>query len=68
MKMRINRCGLPSYIYSSSCGKRGGAMVETVLLNTIYLLFLGLVGMSIIVIILIITLVIILDNNEKKHL
>lgn len=43
-------------------------MVETILLNTIYLLFFGLVGMSIIVIILIIALAVILHNNKRTHL
>lgn len=53
---------------SNNCGKRGGAMIEQLLLAIIYLLFLGLVSVTIIAISLIITLVIILSNKEKTHL
>ena len=66
--MRISRCGLPPYIISDSLGKRGGAMIEEQVLAIIYLLFFGLVGVTIVAIALIITLVIILSNNKKTHL
>ena len=66
--MRISRCGLPSYISSLNCGKRGGAMVEAVLLEIIYLLLFGLVGVTIIAIILTIVLTMVLNNKEKTHL
>ena len=66
--MRISRCGLPPYINSNSWGKRGGAMVETVLLEIIYLLFFGLIGVTIIAITLIIVLTVVSSNKEKTHL
>lgn len=50
---------LPPYIHSATVRKRGGAM-ETVLLQIIYLLFFGLVEVTIIAIALIIALVVIL--------
>ena len=53
--------------YSNNCGKRGGAMIEQALLLITYLLFFGLVSVTIIAIALIITLVIIL-SKEKTHL
>lgn len=66
--MRISRCGLPPYIISNSLGKRGGAMVEAVLLEIIYLLLFGLIGVTIIAITLTIVLTIVLSNKEKTHL
>ena len=66
--MRISRCGLPPYIISNSLGKRGGAMIETVLLQIIYLLFFGLVSITIIAILLIIALAIVLSKNKETHL
>ena len=61
-KMRISgvRCHL-TYYTVTSVRKRGGAM-ETLLLHIIYLLFFGLVGVTIIAIALIIALVIILSK------
>ena len=60
--MRISRvCCQPYILHSSSVRKRGGAM-ETVLLHIIYLLFFGLVGVTVIAIALIITLVVILSK------
>ena len=58
---------LPPYIHSNSWGKRGGAMIEAVLLEVICLLFFGLIVVTIIAITLIIALVIIL-SNKKTHL
>lgn len=52
---------LPLYIHSLYCENGGGAM-ETVLLQIIFLLFYGLVGVTIIAVALIITLVIILSK------
>ena len=53
------RSVLPPYIlHSTSVGKRGGAM-ETVLLQIIWLLFFGLITVTIIAIALIIALVVI---------
>ena len=54
------RCHL-TYYTVTSVRKRGGAM-ETILLQIIYLLFFGLVGVSIIAIALIIALVVILSK------
>lgn len=56
------------HIYSNNCGKRGGAMVELQLLAIIYLLFFGLVGVTIVAITLIIVLTIIISKQEKTHL
>ena len=60
--MRISRvsCHL-TYYTVTSVRKRGGAM-ETILLQIIFLLFFGLVGVSIIAIALIIALVVILSK------
>ena len=58
-KSRV-RCHL-TYYTVTSVGKRGGAM-ETVLLQIIYLLFFGLVAVTIIAIALIIALVVILSK------
>jgi len=52
---------LPLYIHSLYCENGGGAM-ELFLIQLIYLLFYGLVGVTIIAIALIITLVIILSK------
>jgi len=57
-----------TYIINNKRGKRGGAMVETVLLEIIYLLFFGLIGITIIAITIIIALAMILSNNKKTHL
>ena len=60
--MRIKQSVLPPLNFTVfSVGKRGGAM-ETVLLHIIYLLFLGLVGVTVIAIALIIALVVILSK------
>ena len=60
--MRISGvCCHLTYYTVTSVGKRGGAM-ETLLLHIIYLLFFGLVGVTIIAIALIIALVIILSK------
>jgi len=60
--MRIKQSVLPPLNFTvSSVGKRGGAM-EIVLLHIMYLLFFGLVGITIIAIALIITLVVILSK------
>ena len=56
------------HIQCATRGKAGGAMIESVLLEVIYLLFFGLVGMTVIAIALIITLVMILSDKEKTHL
>ena len=50
-----------TYYTVTSVRKRGGAM-ETILLQIIYLLFFGLVGITIIAIALIIALVVILSK------
>ena len=52
---------LPLYIHSLYCENGGGAM-ETLLIHLIYLLFFGLIGVTIIAVALIITLVIILSK------
>ena len=60
--MRIKQSVLPPLNFTvSSVGKRGGAM-EIILLHIMYLLFFGLVGITIIAIALIITLVVILSK------
>jgi len=60
--MRKKQSVLPPLNFTvSSVGKRGGAM-EIVLLHIMYLLFFGLVGITIIAIALIITLVVILSK------
>ena len=60
--MRKSRvCCHLTYYTVASVRKQGGAM-ETILLHIIYLLFFGLVGVSIIAIALIITLVVILSK------
>ena len=59
--MRITSNGCYHYIHSFYCENGGGAM-ETIVLQTIYLLFFGLVGVTIIAVALIITLVIILSK------
>ena len=53
--------GLPLYIHSLYC-ENGGDAMELFLIQLIYLLFYGLVGVTIIAIALIITLVIILSK------
>ena len=52
---------LPLYIRSLCCENGGGAM-EILLIQLIYLLFFGLIGVTIIAVALIITLVIILSK------
>jgi hypothetical protein len=47
--------------------KRGGFMVETYLINTIYLLFYGLVGLTTINIALIIAITVLLAFIRKKY-
>ena len=52
-----------TYIHSSSVRKRGGVMVESSLILTTYLLFFGLVFITIINIALIIALAILLSKQ-----
>ena len=52
--MRISRCGLPLLIRNLCYENGGGAMIEAVLLEIIYLLLFGLVVETIIVFALII--------------
>ena len=60
IEIEYKQSALPPFIlHSTTVGKRGGAM-ETILLQIIYLLLLGLVGITIIAIALIIALVVIL--------
>ena len=54
--MRISRCGLPLLIHNLCCEWGGGAMIEAVLLEIIYLLLFALVVETIIVFALIIIL------------
>lgn len=56
--MRISRCGLPLLIHNLCCEREGGAMIEAVLLEIIYLLLFGLVVKTIIVFALIILIII----------
>ena len=56
--MRISRCGLPLLIHDLCCDWGGGAMIETVLLEIIYLLLFSLVVETIIVFALIILVII----------
>lgn len=53
--MRINRCGLPPT-------KEVRRMIETTLFNIVYILFAGLLGMTIITFALVITLVVIISK------
>ena len=55
--MRINGCGLPPI-------KEVGRMIETTLLNIIYILFYSLIGITIITFALIIALVVILRKQK----
>ena len=48
--------------FATNC-KGGGAMIEAVLLEIIYILVLGLVGVTIVAVALIIALVIVLSNQ-----
>ena len=52
--MRISRCGLPLLLHDYCCENGGGAMIEAVLLEIIYLLLFALVVETIIVFALII--------------
>ena len=56
--MRICRCGLPLLIHNLCCELGGGAMIEAVLLEIIYLLSFGLIAETIIVFALIILVII----------
>ena len=56
--MRISRCGLPLLIHNLCCEWGGGAMIEAVLLEIIYLLSFGLIAETIIVFALIILVII----------
>lgn len=56
-KMRISRCGLPPI-------KEVRRMIEIQLLKLIYILFYGLVGITIVAIALIIVLVIIMSKSK----
>ena len=56
--MRISRCGLPLLIHNICYENGGGAMIEAVLLEIIYLLLFGLVVETIIVFALIILVII----------
>ena len=55
--MRISRCGLPLLVRNICCENGGGAMIEAVLLEIIYLLLFALVVETIIVFALIIFIV-----------
>ena len=56
--MRISRCGLPLFIRNLCYENGGGAMIEAVLLEIIYLLLFGLVVETIIVFALIVLVII----------
>ena len=56
--MRISRCGLPLLIHNFSCENGGGAMIEAILLEIIYLLLFGLIVETIMVFALIIQIII----------
>ncbi len=56
--MRISRCGLPLLVHNLGCENGGGAMIEVVLLEIIYLLLFGLIVETIIVFALIIQIII----------
>ena len=56
--MRISRCDLPLLIHNLCCEWGGGAMIEAVLLEIIYLFLFGLVVETIIVFALIILVII----------
>ena len=56
--MRISRCGLPLLLHNYDCEIGGGAMIEAVLLEIIYLLSFGLIAETIIVFALIILVII----------
>ena len=56
--MKISRCGLPLLIRDFSHEWGGGAMIEAILLEIIYLLLFGLVVETIIVFALVILVII----------
>lgn len=56
--MKISRCGLPLLIHNLCCEWGGGAMIEAILLEMIYLLLFGLVVETIIVFALVIMVII----------
>ena len=56
--MKISRCGLPLLIRDLSREWGGGAMIEAILLEIIYLLLFGLVVETIIVFALVILVII----------
>ena len=56
-EMRISRCGLPLFIHNLCCEWGGGAMIEAVLLEIIYLLLFSLVVETIIVFALVILVI-----------
>ena len=55
--MRISRCGLPLLIRNLTCESGGGAMIEAVLLQLIYLLLFSVIVETIIVFALIILVI-----------
>ncbi len=56
--MRTNRCGLPLLVRKFSYENGGGAMIETALLEIIYMFLFGLVAETIVVFALIILIII----------
>ena len=60
--MRKASMGLPLYIHSFYCENGGGAMIESVLIQLIWLLFFGFIAVTVVAVALIITLVIILSK------
>ena len=56
--MRISRCGLPLLFHNLSCEIGGGAMIEAILLERIYLLLFSIVAETIIVFALIVLVII----------
>ncbi len=53
---------LPLYIHSFYCENGGGAMIESVLIQLVWLLFFGLIAVTVVAFALIIILVIILSK------
>ena len=56
--MKISRCGLPLLIHNLCCEWGGGAMIEAILLEIIYLILFSLVVETIIVFALVIMVII----------
>ena len=60
--MRISSVGATTLHAQFYCENGGGAMIESVLIQLVWLLFFGLVAVTIVAVALIITLVIILSK------